>query len=878
VLKKILFTGLIAFVLTPCAPQASPQALQFARDVELIVADIELGIPLEGAIIRSWDGSQHICNEDGLAVINVPDDRQVVIQASYPGYENSRIIVTANNDRYTIGLKLSGIIENRELVIEASRPGINETRTGRSIAVSGQEISQSAEIGGVEDVIASVKLLPGVIFTEFFDALPSIRGGEPQDVSASLDGFYIDFPYYWGGAFSIFDPRMVESAQLSHGVFSSRHGNTISGLIDITSKKPSPTETEFELGISASAASFNLSLPLMSKGGILFMGRVTYIDPLVLLAKQAAKIPEFDDELAGLINSIKTAPFIRSGTVTGNYHFTDRLELRATAFFGVDGVGVQYENSFRMDGLNGDEKLLFDYTYYQGFFTTSLLLTPRNNKLVKFFTGVGFRDIMYEAEESSNIYEKYFSQNFKDKYGVLNDPELADLNAPYLLTTKSISANSELTKNIQGRLDYDWEIINGLLFSVGLQEMIRMHNTSGTQNERVENRLRDLYNKETIFNSMGIVPDDPRRAFLEDILMVSTPALLNYDIPGNTIFTTSLYGLIEYNAPAGRFGSELGLRTDHYYLLGDNLSMGTRPVLNPRLNLDFNLLRDRFIFESINLSVGSGLFSSMPDMIKAAEKQFLIGDIKPTRSWTSVVGAELKFPYGMNINIESYYKHIYDRMYVPSNFDLTGNIDTQYYFNGKGKAWGTDLMLKKTYSRFWDGWISYSYNWTQHLDPNAKDNEWYFPDYHRFNSLNLILNVRPVPRINIYTRFGLASGAQILKRVGPGPESYPVYIYDSHADTGYFIEKYYWNEVRDKDNRATPLMQMDIKISFFNSNNAGRVRFEAYSALENILSLLYTSQGNSYFNPYTGEVAKGRTSASYSLPFPIPSFGFKFSY
>jgi len=73
-------------------------------------------------------------------------------------------------------------------------------------------------------------------------------------------------------------------------------------------------------------------------------------------------------------------------------------------------------------------------------------------------------------------------------------------------------------------------------------------------------------------------------------------------------------------------------------------------------------------------------------------------------------------------------------------------------------------------------------------------------------------------------------------------------------------------------------MQMDLKISFFNGNKAGRVRYEVYSALENILSLLYTSQGNTYFNPYTGELATGRTSASYSMPIPIPSFGFKFSY
>ena len=892
-IKKILILGLMIFVLTPLLAEenlgSSGASVRVTRDVEIIIVDAELGMPLEGAIIRSWDGSQHICNKDGIAIISVPDDRQTVIQASYPGYETGKLVITIQTGKFTLELLLSGILQSKEIVVEAPRYTENETRTGRSVAISGQDISQTAEIGAVEDAIASVKLLPGIISTEFADALPSIRGGEPNDVSASLDGFYIEFPYYWNGTFSIFDPRMVESAQLSHGVFSGRHGNTISGLINVTSKKPSTAETEFELGISASAVSLSLSFPFKGKGGVLLMGRVTYIDPFVLLAKQAAKIQGFPDDLAGLINSIKTAPFIRSTTVTGNYRFTDKLELRAAAFFGVDGVGIKNENSFRTDDLNSDEEMFYDYTSYQGFLTTSLLLTPRGDMLVRLFAGAGFQDKIFEEEESNNIYEKYFSQNFKDKYGVLNDSGLADFDAPYHYTAKTIYSNSELVKNIQVRLDYDWKITNDLIIAAGLQEMIRMHSISGVQNTRAENRLRDIDDKETIFISMGIVPGDPRRAYLENFLMVSTPAFLNYDVPGNTVFTTSLYGLIEYTSPAKRFGSELGLRADHYYLLGDNLSLGTKPIFNPRLNLDFNLLRDRFIFESINLTAGTGLFSSIPDMIITAEKQFRIDEIKSTRSWTSVIGVEFKFPYGMDINIEGYYKHIYDRMYAPVNFDLEGNYDTKYYFDGKGRIWGVDLILKKKRSRFWDGWISYTYNWTQHRDPEGKEfemgansstisNEWYFPYYHRFHSLNLVLNIRPIQRINIYIRFGLASGEQILKRVGSGPESFPVYVYDSNTNEGYFIEKYYWREARDNDNRTTPFMQMDIKISFFGSNKSGRVKFEAYSALENILSLLYTSQGNTVFNPYTGEVAKGRTSASYSLPFPIPSFGFKFSY
>ena len=260
----------------------------FARDVAITVMDTELNLPLEGALVRSWDGRQYVCGKDGSILISVPDDRQVIVQANYPGYEGGRLIITTDKNQYTLGLRLSGIMENKELVIEAARPGTSETVTGRSVAISGREIAQSAEIGIIEDVMSAVKLLPGVGYAGSFNAQPSIRGGHPGDMSAALDGFYIANPYHWGGGFSIFDPRMVQSAQLSHGVFSTRYGHTISGLLDITTKNPSPTETELELGVSTSTASVSLSFPFIgkssvSRGGILFMGRITYYDPIIAL-------------------------------------------------------------------------------------------------------------------------------------------------------------------------------------------------------------------------------------------------------------------------------------------------------------------------------------------------------------------------------------------------------------------------------------------------------------------------------------------------------------------------------------------------------------------------------------------------------------------
>jgi hypothetical protein len=850
----------------------------FAREITVTVIDADLGLPLVGAVIRGWDGREYVCDEDGKAAVQAADSRQSTVQAAYPGYETGRIIIPLTGDSFTIALRITGLMQGRELVIEAPRPGSNETQTGRSIAVSEKEISQTAEIGIIEDVMSTIKLLPGVNYTGLFNAQPSIRGGHPGDMSASLDGFYINNPYHWNGGFSIFDPRMVQSAQLSHGVFSVRYGHTISGLLEVTAKKPSPTETQFELGVNTSAANFNLSLPL-TKGGVLIMGRVTYYDPVIALAKEMAKgIPDLE-----VINFIRTAPYIRSGALSGNYRFTDSLEFSATGFWGMDGVSAYYLNSSRTASLDSDTSADIDFINFQGFLTTSLVWNPRADMLLKFSVGTGYEDVDIDGQTLYRIHNKFFSDFFNDNYSSLTsitgqDPE------KYQYSNDRFIDHSDFLYNAQARVDFDWELPNDLLAAAGVQEMYSFKKTSGSQHMSYDVRFGNLENESDRQKIRDILfPFQP-----PDSLILEMPAVYSPDLQ-NSLLSTSAYILGEYSLFSGRLKVELGLRLDHFVLFGEGFTLGSDPVINPRLNIDFNVLKDAGPLVSFDLSAGTGLFSSVNSNIFDAEKKYNIDYMKPNRSWTSVLGLSFQFPESLSLNIEAYYKYIFDRMYIPVGF-TTDEPSVDPKFDGEGKVWGIDIMLHKVQSRFWDGWLSYSYNWAKYLDPGGRfgvigydggnrGSDWYFPSFHRFHNLNLVVNIRPIQSINIYIRFGLASGVQLSRRTGEGPQSYPVLIYNrDNPDDSYFIEKYYWPSVTDEENRTTPSLPMDVKFSIFGINKNGKARYEVYVAVENVLSLLYAAEGNTSFNQYTGEVDMGNNSASYEIPIPIPSFGFKISY
>ncbi|MDR0387687.1 MAG: hypothetical protein LBH57_06580, partial [Treponema sp.] len=473
----------------------------FARDVEVTVEDADLEIPLEGAAILLGNGEEYVCDEDGKARVTLPDNGSAVIRIAYPGYESRRLTIPAAGTggagedgvlRITAALRLGGIMESRELVLEAERPGTSETKSGRSVALSDRELARTAEIGPIEDVMTSVKLLPGVGYSGMFNALPSIRGGDPGDLMAVLDGFYLERPYHWGGGFSIFDPKMVSSARLSHGVFSSRYGHTISGLLEITSKTPSPTETEIEAAIGTSATSLNLSLPLAGKGGILFMGKVTYWDTLVWTAKGLSRAMP-DNETLGMINSVSTSPFIRSATLSANYRFTGNLEMKANGFFGSDGVGAAYRNVYDDEEIRGNVNMDFEDINYQGFLIAGLTFNPIPSMVLKGTAGGGFIQTNIDGFIDNNVTVSY-NQDFLDflkRYGV----EDSSLPTDPSYTAPNANADMDVVMtvaNAQGRLDLDWDLGRGFLAAAGVQELYSLWKQRENIGMYLETSITDL--------------------------------------------------------------------------------------------------------------------------------------------------------------------------------------------------------------------------------------------------------------------------------------------------------------------------------------------------------------------------------------------------
>jgi len=876
----------------------------FARDVEILVEDEDLSIPLEGAVVILRGGTQFICNENGRALVTLPDDRQTIVSITYPGYETFRLSIPAATgsetiERFKAALRLGGMMTSQELVLEAARPETSETKSGRSVAISERELTRTAEIGIVEDVMKSVKLLPGVGYTGMFSAMPSIRGGDPGDLMAALDGFYLERPYHWMGGISIFNPKMVSSARLSHGVFSARYGHTISGLLEVTSKSPSPTETELELAIGTSAASMNLSLPLFEKGGILLMGTVTYWDTFVFAAQGLSTVT--DSETLDLVNSVTTAPYIRSGGVSMNYRFTPNIEWRLNAFFGSDGVGADIKTDYSQyadEGIEGIMEAKADYGNYQGFLISGLNTSPTPKLALRFTGGVGFMRTITE-----DFIDNRITASYNEDFLSMLPPIIAYPLRGKKYTAPDVNAGIKLdstTFNAQGRADADIELGKGFIIAFGVQELYsRWAQDTDVSLSFIEIPFNSLPQETKDKLPPGYIALLP---FLENIDSLAVVTSRSYESSVvNQGFSTSAYSLLEYASPNQRFGAELGLRLDHLYFIGKGFNFQTLPALNPRLNLDFGLIKNRGVFDSITTTIGSGLFSSIDSTLLSFFDPDLFGigqsidvndeEIKFNRSWTSVIGFKFDFVEKYSFNIEGFYKRVFDRGYITADLSSGDSFSPTFNFDGVGNVYGFDLQLQKLESRYWDGWISYSFTWAKYLDPHAggegisngstnTNDQWYYPSFHRFHNCNIVLNLKPLRWLNIGVRFGFASG-QPRNKVSNEVEPYPVLVVGEDGDT-VIVQKYRRKQLPESEQgieRAAWSLPLDLKLSFFPSaNKNGKASLEIYLAGENILSLVYTPPGRTRFNEYTGKEDPEAASGNFDFPIPMVSFGFKWRY
>ena len=832
-MKKLFFSLVAACCALPLS----------ALDIEVV--DVDLGLPLEGVRVAYAEGT-FATDADGKVSMELPPGRRR-LTFSLPGYDTTSATAEDGLSTLKVSMRISTVLEGQELVVEKTVPLKSDTQSGVSVAISDREMKSTAQIGIVEDVMSSIKTLPGVGYSGGWNARPSIRGGSPDETTVVLDGFEVAYPYHWGGAFSIFNPNVVESAKLSAGLVSARYGRLISGLLEINSKTPETPELRVDASLTTSGAEAYIQTPIGRNAGLLLGGKVTWM--------------EVSFALAGGEDTFNQVPFIRDGYGRFFWMPADRLQFALNGFIGSDGVGVEMEGEEDVVTTDG----VFDWINRTFILSGDVKWLAKDNLQLQAMAG--WNRIRAKVDfDSTYSGDVPYSQAFLDKY------DGSGLDADGVADGKIAGADSfnvdgayfryreeDVNDIFQGRMESEWEFAEGQSLVFGADGLLNWGSV--------------------------VASADGYQDFRKDGIDYYTPVRLEIDTEGNKTLNTGSFLLWEYGGEDDSFSGEVGLRVDHTYLWNDDISIQTYPVANPRLRLAWRPVRNAGDIKSLTFTTGGGLFSKLPYVASAFDEEYGMDDfsIGPDRAVLGLAGTELQLSGGWKFSLEGYYKYYFQRIYI-TEIPETNPVELEIHDDGIGYATGFDLMLQRKESRWFDGYITYSFIYARYKNPTAPEgnadtsvmdgsplDEWYFPSYHRFHNLNLVANFKPWNAVTFSIKASLASGAP-RKEIGE-PEPYAAIM-----DDGTVIERWRRSSVYSDSLRNDLSCPVDIKVSFSNYYRKSKVRWEYYIGLENVFANLYSPKTNKAIDEFTGEELSSSGEAEFTAGIPIPSFGFKISY
>ncbi|MCK5201641.1 MAG: TonB-dependent receptor plug domain-containing protein, partial [Spirochaetales bacterium] len=789
------------------------------------VVDRDLELPLEGVRIHEVDsGIIALTDVYGNVVLTVPDiQNRIVIIAELIGYESRKILVIDFNKPLKIEMLMEGVLEGQELVVEEEAIGETDEEVGVSIVIEKDMIESAAKIGIIEDVMSAIKILPGVIYSGPFGAGISVRGGTVDGLTTVLDGFVVKYPYHWGGAYSIFNPNIVESVKFSAGIFSSKFGQATSGLMEVNTINPNEG-FKMEGILSTSTMELFTQVPIGkdNKSSVLGGFRLTNYD-IVLGSMNVFADATENKDLKAVTSPITRPPYIYDFYLKTFYRPSDRFEWFLNGFWGNDGIGIETTVEDKEDTIGSGHTMNFFNSDF--FVSTNIKIMPSDNLLFHFLIGYEYWKQTTDFKMIEEGTKKY-SEEFKDAFG-------SPLPDSFTINTESIYSQITYKDGIQGRLDSDWSIADNTILQSGFGTILDIQ-SSDTKGE--------MWSVET----SGPIPE--YKKIKVDIKTDETKVLNSF-----------AYFNLDMDLIPNVLSVDLGCRVDHSYFLGaDDFSLNTYPVPGPRVNFTFSPTTEGFFFTDNSWSLGAGLFSKAPFDTLVVDKDFGLDDfeLSSPKTLMAVIGWDTHLPSDFHFKIETYYKYIFDRFYINlevENADLNPLLMT----DGIGHAAGGDLLIERKSSRYIDGMLSYSFVYARYLNPetyavdlnlggsrwspfdNDPRGEWYYPSFHRFNSLNLLLDMKPFKWFTFTTKLSFATGTP-RREWEDDKEMYGASV--ENADGSTEIAELYNRASEYSDTfRTNWILALDLKISLHNYRPNSKIEWEFYIAAENILAPLMTA-------------------------------------
>lgn len=222
------------------------------------------GLPLPGAAIEIDGRLAAVSDSDGDFHVVLSPTAPVSMAASLAGFRRWQSIIVADSPaaRIDVVLQVAGLDDR---VTVSAAPA--EQDVSPVFALQPVQIYRTP--GAQADTLRALQALPGVSSPDEGAGL-FVRGGDVSEVLVTLDDAVVAHPYRaetpTGGFRGAIDPMQIAALSFTTGGFGARHGNVLSGVVDLRGlEQPRLAETTATVGLAAAAAA--IAAPFGTRAG-----------------------------------------------------------------------------------------------------------------------------------------------------------------------------------------------------------------------------------------------------------------------------------------------------------------------------------------------------------------------------------------------------------------------------------------------------------------------------------------------------------------------------------------------------------------------------------------------------------------------------------
>ena len=600
--------------------------------------------------------------------------------------------------------------------------------------------------GGIEDVLRSLKSLPGVTSPNDFTSQLVIRGSGPDQNLIIMDDVEIFNPYRLYGLVSMFNPETLSDISLITGGFPAKYGDRLSAVLDVTNREGT-RDRNFSLMTNINIANANLILqgknPFSVPGSWIVSSRRTYYDLVIgpfakkvgLITDDSA-LPSFED----VQFKLALGPFRKNKFILNGIFSRDGVDI-------ISGSDREQADSVNVNDVTYNNVLSLSWHYIPNpGFISKTTLSLYNNKGDNDFEGDILDPLLDnelftpEQRDSLKAIGALLGFNFDSRYNFLK----------YSIGNRSTYIRGKNTYEFGGGLDL---IKNDINYTLVLDEQFKAY-------------IQQFPNMSALLKDFNIEG--------------------KYNYRGNAYI--SYQSLIKDN-----FYYQPSVRVDYYSYLN-------KFYVSPRINFGYAIDK----LTTIRLALGVYYQSPGYEKLVDGNTFYDLTDnynesLKAERAYHFIAGIDRWLTAQWHLKIEGYYKilnnlitqqretayryeyYLYDPnnsnpVYVKNPLNWYRSAEKLPYDSvtsipvnkASGDSHGFEIMLEKRYtdrSTKLYGWINYSYSKSTR-ESYGVTKPFRFDQTH---TVNVVLNYRLLSWFEIGARWSYATNFPYTPPVGIYP-------------------------------------------------------------------------------------------------------------